>query len=72
MALFVLRGKFMIITAVQQNKTTVRLVTDKGTRYVTGILHGYTADTVTVKNSEKSIGFRVCNDKGQTIKYISR
>lgn len=62
----------MIITAVQQNKTTVRLVTDKGTRYVNGILHGYTADTVTVKNSEKSIGFRVCNDKGQTIKYISQ
>ncbi len=66
------RGKLMIISAVQQNKTTVRLITDKGTRYVNGILHGYTSDTVTVKNSEKSIGFRVCNDKGQTIKFISR
>jgi len=59
-----------ILSAVQQNKTTVRLVTDKGTRYVVGILQGYTSETVTVKNNEKSNTVRICDEQGHTIKYV--
>lgn len=62
----------MILAAYQQTKSTVRIVTDKGTRYVVGILHGYTSETVTVRGSEKSRTLRICNEKGQTIRYISQ
>ena len=62
----------MILAAHQQTKSTVRIVTDKGSRYVVGILHGYTSETVTVKASEKSRTLRICNEKGQTIRYISQ
>lgn len=53
----------MILTAVQQGKTLVRIITDKGTYYAAGVLQGYTATNVSVKATEKSATIRICNEK---------
>lgn len=60
----------MILTAIQNSKYNVRIVTDKGTRYTQGILIGYTAQTVTVKTNEKSTTAIIKNENGATIRYI--
>ena len=59
-----------ILAAVQANKTTVRVTTNKGTKLITGILVSYTSETVVLKNSNTTRLARVCDENGHQIRTI--
>lgn len=61
----------MVLTAVQQGKYSVRIITDNSMYYTTGILQGYTASNFSVKNNEKSTAIRICNEKGTTVRVVN-
>ncbi len=55
----------MVLTAVQQGKYSVRIITDKSVYYTTGILQGYTDTNVSVKNTKNPPRFGFAMKKGQ-------
>lgn len=61
----------MVLTAVQQGKYSVRIITDKSMYYTTGIRQGYTDTNVSVKNNEKPTAIRICNEKGATVRVVN-
>lgn len=61
----------MVLTAVQQGKYSVRIITDKSMYYTTGIRQGYTDTNVSVKNNEKPTVIRICNEKGATVRVVN-
>mgnify|MGYP001025263700 CR=1 FL=1 len=61
----------MVLTAVQQGKYSVRIIRDKSMYYTTGIRQGYTDTNVSVKNIEKPIAIRICNEKGTTVRVVN-
>ena len=61
----------MVLTAVQQGKYSVRIITDKSMYYTTDIRQGYTDTNVSVKNNEKPTAIRICNEKGATVRVVN-
>lgn len=61
----------MVLTAVQQGKYSVRIITDKSMYYTTSIRQGYTDTNVSVKNNEKPTAIRICNEKWATVRVVN-
>ena len=61
----------MVLTAVQQGKYSVRIITDKSMYYTTSILQGYTASNVSVTNNEKPTAIRIFSEKGTTVRVVN-